>query len=333
MKALEDAKKIGSKFLVMDEFAPWEAFARKHDMIGAIFKSTRGITGNEYNATCLAEMINGNRDGGFFPDEWLSIAPEGANFVHQNLFFAEFATKEQATAAILKTTPQIIIKRKEKMEGKMMSDTIYYLSECGNIWAVDNREETVCCNGRLITNEVKIDDFPTCELDETLLIIKNDGTNAYTESANIVAINKNITEDKIQRLCDELRVIKNLYGPIELCQRDGEVFVYAKSGFVVFSTDRFVTDTIMVATIDFRDATIKRIDTPLKDPYNIAIAIWSQYKNMIEESRTIDCDPDESLDWDNDDIMDLQMDDNYTSILENEIASLDTGDNDIGDEE
>ena len=122
--ALSEAKEHNRQFLIMDEYIPWEKFGREHKIPVAIFKSSRGITGQEYNVMCMSVIINGVPDGGFLPEEWLQQKPIGVNFVHQNLFFAEFATKEYAIKAVELSMKQILKNRENKIKAGLEQQAI-----------------------------------------------------------------------------------------------------------------------------------------------------------------------------------------------------------------
>lgn len=192
----------------------------------------------------------------------------------------------------------------------------YFLSERGNLWSVDDYEQTVECNGRYVTNHFEVSTYPDCNIGDELCV-EDHHTNADTRSGIIVTTNTLLTEEQAKKLIKELNKLREDYGPLSVFESDGKLMVSIFTGEGLRKDD-FEPLRINVATIDFSTGKVTEIDDISSRGHKLAAKEnWGNIKDIIEIfNDSIPFDSDYTLDGYNLDAKDERTENAYVRISE-----------------
>lgn len=96
--ARDEAIRKGLKYMVLDQYAPFDAFIKNTDILYAVYPSNRN-PGNWTIYCARGEGFNSSRKA--LPERWKNYycSPVGMTFLHNALFTASFDSKENAIKA------------------------------------------------------------------------------------------------------------------------------------------------------------------------------------------------------------------------------------------
>lgn len=194
-----------------------------------------------------------------------------------------------------------------------MENTSFYLSEYGNIWAVEHSTQYVYCNDSCVTSHFEVASYPSCKVGECLYA-EDHYMNSDTTSREIIAINEKMSDKQATALIEKLDELRKLYGPLSLSNKGGQINISVFVGDANFSY-------ITIGTVDFDNATITlNNDLSIEGLKLEAQENWKYVSEIIEifeDSMEFDCEI--TLDGNNPDLSDARADNAYQRLMRKKI--------------